>query len=308
MTEVKKIHLDLLENGLDFVLSSLDPIVNSTEELQLKYSILHLSAGVELILKERLKSEHWSLIFENVNKANEEDYKSGDFQTVNLEIAIARLENICGVILSEEDKKNLKELRKRRNKIEHFSVQELDKTIKSIVSKVLSTIFTFIQTQFDENKLEQKTLKQIELLRIKVYNFSEFNQLRSAQIKESIDYYQDECEIVQCPKCFHESLILKELTECLFCGYSDTPEKITKSYVDTILGINLLNLKEDEIDFPLKKCPSCSENTFIISGDQCICFSCKSVWDKTAFDKCKECGNLYFLSEEETEKCPSCNK
>lgn len=307
MTDVKKIHLDLLENGLDFVLSSLDPIVNSTEEKQLKYSILHLSAGVELILKERLKIEHWSLIFENVNKANDEDFKSGDFQTVNLEIAITRLENICGIILSEEDKRNLKELRKRRNKIEHFSVQEIDKSIKSIVSKVLSTTFTFIQNQFDENKLEENTLRQIELLRIKVFNFAEFNQLRTAQIKESIDYYKDDHHIIQCPKCFQETMILMEPTECLFCGYFDTPEKITKSYIDTVLGINLMNSPGHEADFPLTKCPSCSGNTLVISGDERICFSCKSVWDKAALNKCADCENLYFPYDDNGEKCPNCN-
>lgn len=46
-----KITLNLLENGLDFLCEALTPIVQTQDERKLKYSVLHICAGVELILK-----------------------------------------------------------------------------------------------------------------------------------------------------------------------------------------------------------------------------------------------------------------
>lgn len=60
----------LLENGLDFVKSAVNYLVGYREKSDLKYGILHLSAGIELILKYRLSKEHWSLVFQNFDKVS----------------------------------------------------------------------------------------------------------------------------------------------------------------------------------------------------------------------------------------------
>jgi hypothetical protein len=85
----------LLENGLDFVLSSLEHLTAASaftatpphaKQLQqkrhLKYALLHLCSGIELIFKERLRQEDWQLIFNNVEEADEKVYESGDFKSV----------------------------------------------------------------------------------------------------------------------------------------------------------------------------------------------------------------------------------
>jgi len=40
---------------------------------------LHLSDGVELVLKEELRREHWSLLFADVDKASESALKAGKY-------------------------------------------------------------------------------------------------------------------------------------------------------------------------------------------------------------------------------------
>lgn len=50
----------ILKIKLDFITNSLNPILESNNEHELKYSILHISAGLELLLKEILRNEHWS--------------------------------------------------------------------------------------------------------------------------------------------------------------------------------------------------------------------------------------------------------
>ena len=64
--------LRLLTNGLCFLLQSIEHFKCSENkydtEKELKYSTLHLFSGIFLILKEKLKREHWSLLFSDVNK------------------------------------------------------------------------------------------------------------------------------------------------------------------------------------------------------------------------------------------------
>jgi len=61
----------VLENGLDFVLNSINNLTIASEDTTdeyakkrlIKYSLLHLSSGIELILKSRLLKEHWTYVF-----------------------------------------------------------------------------------------------------------------------------------------------------------------------------------------------------------------------------------------------------
>ena len=64
VSQSEALEYTLLENGLDFISSALKHLKNQPTKRELKYAVLHLSAGIELILKERLKREHWSLVFD----------------------------------------------------------------------------------------------------------------------------------------------------------------------------------------------------------------------------------------------------
>lgn len=305
----KEIQFDLLENGLDFVLSALDIIIEPKNETQIKYSILHLSAGIELILKERLRNEHWTLIFENTNSANTSDLASGDFQSVNLETALLRLENICGVPISDKDKQYLRELRKRRNKIEHFAFKEIEPAIKSLVSKVLSTMFSFITESFDHASLTAKSQEQVETLRKNSIKFTEFVDLRLAQIKDEIIERKKTLDIVKCPMCYQESFILADSLRCLFCGYTDSPETAAENYVENVLRKNRYYEATQGGHYPLEECPECGDETMIDDGENYICFNCLSKWDKDEFNECSGCGQLYRVHDDDyIDVCDSCLK
>jgi hypothetical protein len=125
-----------LENGLDFLLSSLEHLTAASsiakpgEELtpeqtwhqkrHLKYALLHLCSSIEVLFKVRLKQEHWSLVFANVNKADNEAQDDGEFESVAFHDLMDRLVRICKIDLSEEQRRQLTNLRKRRNRMEHF--------------------------------------------------------------------------------------------------------------------------------------------------------------------------------------------
>src|SRR2546426_9855541 len=62
-TDPDQVHFTLLENGLDFVWSAVEHLSVATSKRELKYALLHLVSGIELILKERLRREDWKPLF-----------------------------------------------------------------------------------------------------------------------------------------------------------------------------------------------------------------------------------------------------
>ena len=119
---MKKGNLRLLTNGLCFILQAIEHFkcsennkCDTEREKGLKYSTLHLFSGIFLILKEKLKREHWSLLFADVNKADEQSLKSGDFYSVNFMDCLNRLSKIVSVNFTKKHKQTLSLLRERRN-------------------------------------------------------------------------------------------------------------------------------------------------------------------------------------------------
>ena len=166
-------HFSLLENGLDFLISSLGhltaasvyPISKSTKMLtdkppeqkrHLKYALLHLSSSIELIFKERLRQEHWSLVFKEIARAKSHAYDSGDFQSVTFQEAQDRLISICEIEFTQKQRRNLKNLRDRRNRVEHFGAVDSVPAVQSSVSQMVSFLVDFIETAFEQESLEKE--------------------------------------------------------------------------------------------------------------------------------------------------------
>ena len=81
-------NFSLLENGLDFLRSSLEHLTAASavplaspsrtneyaaldQKRHLKYALIHLCSSIELILKERLRQEDWRQVFSDPDKADE---------------------------------------------------------------------------------------------------------------------------------------------------------------------------------------------------------------------------------------------
>jgi len=132
---MKKISLNLLDNGLDYIyesISFLQPIYSDQPSFRheiflshndsrhvWKYSVLNLYSGIQLLLKEKLKQEHWSLIFQDISSASQEKLNSGDFVSVYHDELIKRLRSISKITINDE---SINTLREFRNRFEHFHV------------------------------------------------------------------------------------------------------------------------------------------------------------------------------------------
>jgi ssDNA-binding Zn-finger/Zn-ribbon topoisomerase 1 len=318
----------LLENGLDFLRSSLDYLISASasgpsskvheippntwkQKRDLKYALLHLCSGVELIFKERLRQEHWSLVFKDVGKASLDSYDTGDFQSVTFQEAQDRLIGICETELSQEQCRQLKELRDRRNKLEHFQVVDTLPAVTAIVSSVVSFAIDFVESAFEPESLtnENDTLSEI---RSSLGKCNAFVNQRWNEIRSDIE---DARSVIECPTCRQRALLVDGgRVKCRFCYYSNQPESAAAEYIGRILGYpNRFEYEKDGGMWPIEDCPECGHETLVVflgSFDKknFFCFNCgvqsSSVYG--GFQHCAVCGNLYDPGDDDSSICDEC--
>ena len=117
-----ELKLSLLENAEDFLREAVKYAKVSSPR-DWKYAALHLWSALELLLKALLETEHWSLLFEDVNKASRKKLEEGDFQTVRFDTALERIGGIVGISILDRDLRYLRQLRDLRNRMTHSAVQ-----------------------------------------------------------------------------------------------------------------------------------------------------------------------------------------
>lgn len=135
------ITFELIENAVDSVSHAIELMAwkdISNERSRLKQAILSVAHGVELLLKERLRRVHPSLVWENVDH-----YPRLDARTVGIEKAIHRLSSIGAVPIAESDVTLIRSLRNTRNAIEHFSWQTTREEASLIIGQALSFAVDF---------------------------------------------------------------------------------------------------------------------------------------------------------------------
>ena len=115
----------MVKAALDFLRRSIYELkcaADSGETDQLKYSVMHFHAAMESLLKARLLSEHWSLLFKDMQKISMKNFKSGDFISVGFRDAIKRVRGLSRTAepFSNTAKNFFEAIAQYRNRIIHF--------------------------------------------------------------------------------------------------------------------------------------------------------------------------------------------
>ena len=132
---MKRLQLPLLENAISFATEALrEAVAAETEPLRWKFAILHLVQAIELSLKERLKREHWCLIFDKIENPK---------KTVSLDGARIRLKHVCAFTLSGSEDKDLKVAVDARNSIVHHEIDEKVTSLRLKFGRLLAFLNEF---------------------------------------------------------------------------------------------------------------------------------------------------------------------
>lgn len=266
-----KVTFDLLENGLDFINEAVKLINSSSDHKRLKYAVLHLCSGVELIMKEVLKNKDWRFLFQEIKEAKPELLQSGDFESVSFKKSINRLESECKILINEDEKNTLIELRLKRNKIEHFKIDEKVSALKSLSAKILNFLIQFIYSNINLSNTSPLSKKYIRSLPKELLKFNSFVTQRNQQIRTKYNQKVKENFIaIKCPDCYQKTLFIDSQRTCLFCNYSNSPEILASEYNRTF----------HPTAQTLAKCTNCSTNSLIESDENIICLSCNNIIEK----------------------------
>lgn len=143
-----ELRLTLLENGLDFVREGVEALYKrngAVPSRAYKYALLNIFSGTLLILKEKLRRAHRSLIFSDVANV------APGAKTIDFETTIARLTGAARVPLDRSDQDLLRKVQKQRNTIEHFEVSIQIHHADALVGELVDFLDRFLREQLKES-------------------------------------------------------------------------------------------------------------------------------------------------------------
>ena len=223
MPAEERIRLHLLENAFDYLLSAAE-YASLKSPRSWKYAILHLVAGIELLLKARLQHEHWSLLFQRVDQATEAILQSGTFISVDFDTACTRLQNIAGVIIAQLELEHLRELRGIRNRIQHFAIDIEIAQVISLVVRGLNFSLEFSRTNLPSQIVTME--RQLSQIYRRIRKFEEFVSSRLEEIRPQLEAAND---LIECRVCWQETLMIGDGDPHRpFCGFTRSAQELSE--------------------------------------------------------------------------------
>jgi hypothetical protein len=226
-----------VHNGLDYLHSVIEHLRNEPDQRDLKYAVLHLQAAVEVLLKVRLIREHWSLVFEKPSAARHEALASGEFKSITLKETLDRLTNIAGVEVPTPARDQFLRLADKRNKLQHFGMEEQAIGIENLTGQVFDGLLCFIQDHLRPGATpeEKRALDQTqELIGDEIGRITTLVAARMARIEPELASH---AVVVCCPDCRHNALPIDPRgLRCRFCDRTWEPDDAASAYID-MLGL-----------------------------------------------------------------------
>ena len=281
---------------MDFLVAAVKDLADDRPSTRLKFGLVSLFIGIEVLLKVRLAREHWSLVFENVSKANKIAHKNGNFKSIHFNGAINRLSSICSVKFTEDQEKALDRLRNERNKLIHIGYMDQQSRLRPVAAKTLDFVITFISEELEPDGLEEGTADLLDQIRSGLATIRHYVIRRRQSIKPILDASRS--RIVQCPRCLENAMIFHGVEpKCAFCDHTPVGENAADLFVHDVLGISMYEVVSKGGEWPLHMCSECGKNALIEGVDRIL--SMPQRW------ACFACGIV--VSDEDVWPCVSCD-
>lgn len=308
----------------EIVTNAVDFLSLSTEEFdsRLNHSVIAFYSAVELILKARLMSEHWSLVV--LKDADRVSFENGDFVSVSFDESCRRLNRVVGEPIPERTRRYFNDVRKHRNKLVHFYQDTTTSTVREKIAveqlRAWHGLLGLVRTQWGE--VFSNHVRKFEDLDAKFSHHRSYLQTRFESLEGEIKKLKSEgVSIETCSSCSFISSRLDKIfgdvheSNCLVCRTKIRWMKIGCSYCDNTLRHEgddgsycadckgnfsieeLFNLVDDDPATPdnyfdLQTPANCyycdGYHTVASYRDKFVCISCFHITD--ALSSCECCG------------------
>jgi hypothetical protein len=303
----------LLENAIDYLREAVRRLEGDVDRQDLKYAILSLGAGLELLLKERLRREDWRLLFSDLSSAEEALYRSGEFHSVSVWRTMDRLGE-AGIEISEVQRSYVVNLREQRNPLEHFRIRQTREAVFSAASAALGFALDFVARHLDEDSMSAEMQGELEEVREALPALEEFVAHRLREVEGRLE---EGNKALTCPRCFQDTAIVGDGISCLFCGFTigvDDVERAAEDWIGSVLGISEYRAVKEGGELPLYSCPNCEQRALVDRGpsgdlhedDRWTCFACGARWEGHGIDECARCGEPFDPDSGAGSVCRDC--
>jgi thiamine phosphate synthase YjbQ (UPF0047 family) len=208
---------EILENALDSLRMAVGHYRDQELETADKWAILEMFHTVELLLKERLFREHPLFIYKNIDQKIEDDSL-----TVGLREILVRFTNL-GIDIPEQYQRILKDLQKRRNRIEHHRFVP-DDSHQHVLGEALKFISYFLEEHLEEELESHLSATLFEEVKGLVLSYEDLVRRAEIDAKAVLRRYgpkdRPDIEIVVCPECGNSTLVVgasEDEDKCYFC-------------------------------------------------------------------------------------------
>lgn len=294
-----RVHLDPIESGLELVLGSLEALATAEPDpRERKHVVLDLAAGVGTLLRERLRQEHWSLVFAEPGEAARAAYEGGDFAPVGMVEGLTRLADICGLQAPTRWRWGIESLSRARNQLESRGFVETKPVLAAIACAVVSPFVDSVPPARMTELLTALLARiQAKLQELDSYVGDRLRRIAGRRPGESC---------LACPYCRMEStLVVDGGPVCLYCGYTGEPEAVAAEYAQV-----MFDARDERIPY---RCPDCRREALLDVGRSeetpwYKCFACGRTWAMDDIVFCYSCGQPFETpdSDPDEDLCEKC--
>lgn len=312
MSPEQDINYSLLDNRLDYLESAVERLQQQDGQRALKFAILDLVAGLELVMKERLRIHDPALLYADPRRFYASDFEAGSFFSANWPDTLKRLDEEAGVAISSADQDRLKILRVQRNRAQHFAFKSSAEAVQAALAHGLGFGLQFIGAGFDGQTLDQSASASIERIRIALPELDQFVIRRWSEIQAEIA--ATSTAVTTCPACTEDALVLDAGAHCLFCGYRAEPEEGANHYAHAVIGESRYVLVKEGQPWVVAHCPNCEMETLVDQGPgasqsprvRWLCFACGEQWTEQGLQSCARCGEWTSNEDGDMTVCSNC--
>jgi hypothetical protein len=310
----RQVEFPPLANGLDYLESVVEQLQGEPTSRNLKYAILHLVAGIEVVLKARLSLEHWSLVFEQPGGATTEAWRAGEFRSCSILQAFDRLGEIVGIEFPSDARHTIRALQEKRNRLQHFGLSDSAPAVQAVAIRALNFLLSFATEHLADELNDPVAAELLERIRRQLAGIDQLVTLRLKELAATLDGRD---VVVTCPECTQLTLELGERCVCHFCGAAGEPETVARHYLYAVLGEDEYSAGKGRTGWSLDACPSCERETLVKGvvvrghspdreGLLWCCFAEGVTRRPGEMGECMNCGRAIELDDEGPDLCADC--
>ncbi|MFE6920605.1 hypothetical protein ACFVAV_06125 [Nocardia sp. NPDC057663] len=304
-------------NGVDFLDRAINELLEAHNHRELKYAVLHLQAAVEILVKVRLQREGYEHIFEDPALADKDRWTRGDFRSVGLSAALARLEDLAEIKLERKERKAFDRLGRERNKLQHYGSTSNHEVVLNTAGKAMEVLSRFIVSYLvpDAPEDELAPLENAQrLIGQALREIQSVTRARMDRVAPQLDRWSG--IVIQCPECIQMAWTFEPHSEdsvCHLCSakWWDVEGRFAaEQYAENILYESRHLAAQGKSGWSIGLCPECDEEALTDVATRAApetspsaCFACGFTTDER-LDSCSDCGRA--IIDIEFSLCPGC--